>query len=175
MGALGGSASIDRLIKTSAIGDPGRAMADIQLRTELQGLKDQQASMNEQMRKAALDAAYQIQSEPLAIKIKAAEMDKAVFDARAEAARSDSEVVRAALGDLAKAYEKSAVEMRGIAEANPRVISLNVPSGKTAFTTAEMRELTDEFNRQVSGLEMRLEGVERRGNASAADVAMSRR
>lgn len=175
LGALGGSASIDRLIKTSAIGDPGRAMADIQLRTELQGLKDQQAAMNEQMRKAALDAAYQIQSEPLAIKIKAAEMDKAVFDARAEAARSDSEVVRAALGDLAKAYEKSAVEMRGIAEANPRVISLNVPSGKTAFTTAEMRELTDEFNRQVSGLEIRLEGVERRGNARAADVAMSRR
>ena len=60
LGALGGSASIDRLIKTSAIGDPGRAMADIQLRTELQGLKDQQAAMNEQMRKAALDAAYPV-------------------------------------------------------------------------------------------------------------------
>lgn len=175
MGALGGSASIDRLINASAIGDPGRAMADIQLRTELQGLKDQQASMNEQLRKSALDAAYQIQSEPLAIQIKAAEMDKAVFDARAESARSDSEVVRAALGDLAKAYEKSASEMRGIAEANPRVISLNVPAGKTAFTTAEMRELTEEFNRQVSGLQLRMENVERQGVARAADVAMSRR
>lgn len=175
MGALGGSGSLDRLIRASAISDPARELADIQLKTELQGLKDQQAAMNENLRKAALDAAYQIQSEPLAIKIKAAEMDKAVFDARAEAARSDSEIVRAALGDLANAYEKSAVEMRGIAEANPRVISLNMPAGKTAFTTAEMRDLTEEFNRQVSGLEMRLEGVEKRGAARAADVAMSRR
>lgn len=175
LGGLGGSASIERLIKTSALGDPSRELADIQLRTELQGIKDQQAAMNEQLRKAALDAAYQIQSEPLSIKIKAAEMDKAVFDARAEAARSDSEIVRSALDELAKAYEKNANEMRGIAQANPREIVLNVPHGKTAWTTAEMRDLTDEFNRQVDGLKMRLSDVERQGSVRAADVALSRR
>lgn len=165
MGAAGGAEHIANLIKSSALGDPQRALDDLKLQQDLLNLKQQQEALKDKIARGQAEVEYRGQLDPLETEIKGLEMERGAKQAWAEYWRAENAGVRDALAELARHQEESAKQVKALADE-----ARTQPPVTLVGSTASM----DDVQKLLESLGHRVDRLERPTPTASAVVAARR-
>ncbi|PXY04601.1 hypothetical protein [Corynebacterium striatum] len=162
MGFFGAGDQIEGMIKNSPLGDANRALEEIEFKNRLIDLKAAQDELRRKTEKSLAEIEHRKKLDPLETLIQSLKAEKDSHKTWAEYWRTDNEVVRKALADLAKHQADSAAELKKLSENREPI--------KLYGDTVSM----DEVQRMLTDLGHRVERVEN-PPTSAAAVSEARR